>query len=37
MRIALDPYMHRRVPLPDQPAFVRDLGDDAIVVRHLAR
>jgi len=30
MRIALDPYMHRQVPLLDLPAFVRDLGYDAI-------
>lgn len=30
MRIALDPYMHRHVPLLDLPARVRDLGYDAI-------
>jgi myo-inositol catabolism protein IolH len=30
MRIALDPYMLRTVPLPDLPARVRDLGYDAI-------
>jgi myo-inositol catabolism protein IolH len=30
MRIAIDPYMHRSVPLLDLPAFVRDLGYDAI-------
>lgn len=30
MRIALDPYMFRRVPLADLPAVVRDLGYDAI-------
>jgi len=30
MRIALDPYMHRQIPLLDLPAFVRDLGYDAI-------
>jgi myo-inositol catabolism protein IolH len=30
MRIALDPYMHRSVPLLDLPALVRDLGYDAI-------
>ena len=30
MRIALDPYMHRTVPLLDLPAYVRDLGYDAI-------
>jgi myo-inositol catabolism protein IolH len=32
MRIALDPYMLRDVPLPDLPARVRDLGYDAIEV-----
>lgn len=30
MRVALDPYMLRHVPLPDLPAVVRDLGYDAI-------
>lgn len=30
MRIALDPYMHRHVPLRDLPALTRDLGFDAI-------
>ncbi|CAN5657565.1 sugar phosphate isomerase/epimerase [soil metagenome] len=30
MRIALDPYMLRHVPLADLPAVVRDLGYDAI-------
>ena len=30
MRIALDPYMLRHVPLTDLPARVRDLGYDAI-------
>jgi myo-inositol catabolism protein IolH len=30
MRIALDPYMLRHVPLTDLPAVVRDLGYDAI-------
>jgi myo-inositol catabolism protein IolH len=30
MRIALDPYMLRHVPLADLPARVRDLGYDAI-------
>lgn len=30
MRIALDPYMFRHVPLVDLPALVRDLGYDAI-------
>jgi myo-inositol catabolism protein IolH len=30
MRIALDPYMLRHVPLSDLPARVRDLGYDAI-------
>lgn len=30
MRIALDPYMLRHVPLVDLPAVVRDLGYDAI-------
>ena len=30
MRIALDPYMHRGIPLLDLPAYVRDLGYDAI-------
>jgi myo-inositol catabolism protein IolH len=30
MRIALDPYMLRQVPLTDLPAIVRDLGYDAI-------
>jgi myo-inositol catabolism protein IolH len=30
MRIALDPYMLRHVPLTDLPAMVRDLGYDAI-------
>ena len=30
MRIALDPYMLRRVPLVDLPGVVRDLGYDAI-------
>lgn len=30
MRIALDPYMYRHVPLLDLPARVRDLGYDAI-------
>ncbi len=26
MRIALDPYMFRSLPLLDLPAYVRDLG-----------
>jgi myo-inositol catabolism protein IolH len=30
MRVALDPYMLRHVPLADLPAVVRDLGYDAI-------
>src|SRR3990172_9258591 len=30
MRVALDPYMIRHVPLTDLPAMVRDLGYDAI-------
>ena len=30
MRVALDPYMLRHVPLTDLPAVVRDLGYDAI-------
>lgn len=30
MRIALDPYMFRHVPLADLPGVVRDLGYDAI-------
>lgn len=30
MRIALDPYMYRNVPLLELPARVRDLGYDAI-------
>jgi myo-inositol catabolism protein IolH len=30
VRVALDPYMLRRVPLVDLPAVVRDLGYDAI-------
>ena len=32
MRIALDPYMHRHIPLLDLPAYVRDLGYDAIEI-----
>ena len=30
MRVAIDPYMLRHVPLADLPALVRDLGYDAI-------
>ena len=30
MRVALDPYMLRHIPLTDLPALVRDLGYDAI-------
>ena len=30
MRIALDPYMHRHVPLLDLPRFVKNLGYDWI-------
>lgn len=30
MRVALDPYMLRHIPLTDLPAVVRDLGYDAI-------
>lgn len=30
MRVALDPYMLRHIPLSDLPAVVRDLGYDAI-------